>query len=206
MHAGTWYAGVEGDDHNDCTYTITINKFDCPLNCSGRGTCIHKDNGTRTCQCDEVWSFTSWFLQKTRCLLHHGNLQGHVGKSIRIEQANDCFVVCNSTFDTAEGGFCWQKCVGSTHIQSADATRLSMFNQCLSSLFACGKYHLLTQGKPPLCTACCDNHHAGDYLWSFAPYRHQAEFQKHVLLLWLEHAHSRGKQANKQHPVIMSPM
>lgn len=123
MHAGTWYAGVEGDDHNDCTYTITINKFDCPLNCSGRGTCIHKDNGTRTCQCDKVWSFTSSFLQKKQCLLHHGNLPDHVGEAIHTEQANDCSVICNSTFDTAEGGFCWQTCV-STHIQSADATRL----------------------------------------------------------------------------------
>lgn len=54
MHAGTWYAGVEGDDHTDCTYTITINKFDCPMNCSGRGTCIHAQNGSRVCECDEV--------------------------------------------------------------------------------------------------------------------------------------------------------
>lgn len=54
VFAGTWYAGVEGDDHSDCKYTITINKFDCPLNCSGRGTCLHAANGTRSCLCDQV--------------------------------------------------------------------------------------------------------------------------------------------------------
>lgn len=59
MPAGTWYAGVEGDDHTDCTYTITINKFDCPMNCSDRGTCLHAANGTRMCQCDEVCLCTS---------------------------------------------------------------------------------------------------------------------------------------------------
>lgn len=53
FQTGTWFAGIEGDDHIDCKYTITINKFDCPLNCSNRGTCVHQSNGTRTCQCDE---------------------------------------------------------------------------------------------------------------------------------------------------------
>ena len=51
---GTWFAGVEGDDHSDCKYTITINKFECPLNCSGRGTCVHASNGTRSCDCQQL--------------------------------------------------------------------------------------------------------------------------------------------------------
>ena len=55
--AGTWYAGINGDDAMECKFTLSINKFDCPLNCSGRGRCIHNTNGTHTCQCDEVrWS------------------------------------------------------------------------------------------------------------------------------------------------------
>ena len=52
--AGTWYAGINGDDAMECKFTLSINKFDCPLNCSGRGRCIHNTNGTHTCQCDEV--------------------------------------------------------------------------------------------------------------------------------------------------------
>ena len=38
----------------ECKFTLSINKFDCPLNCSGRGRCIHNTNGTHTCLCDEV--------------------------------------------------------------------------------------------------------------------------------------------------------
>ena len=57
--AGIWYVGVEGDDHSDCTYTITVNKFDCPLNCSSRGTCVHMTNGSRSCECDQVGSGTA---------------------------------------------------------------------------------------------------------------------------------------------------
>ena len=52
--AGTWYAGINGDDAMECKFTLSINKFDCPLNCSGRGRCIHNTNGTHTCLCDEV--------------------------------------------------------------------------------------------------------------------------------------------------------
>ena len=65
MLAGLWYAGVEGDDHADCKYTITINKYDCPLNCNGRGTCVHASNGSRTCNCDQV----SWTGNPTQSLL-----------------------------------------------------------------------------------------------------------------------------------------
>ncbi|DBB04188.1 hypothetical protein WJX77_010421 [Trebouxia sp. C0004] len=53
FQTGTWFAGVEGDDHTDCKYTITINKFECPLNCSGRGICLHASNGTRSCDCQQ---------------------------------------------------------------------------------------------------------------------------------------------------------
>ncbi|KAL3154641.1 hypothetical protein ABBQ32_014088 [Trebouxia sp. C0010 RCD-2024] len=53
FQTGTWYAGVEGSEHSDCTYTVTINKFDCPMNCSSRGTCMHMTNGSRSCDCDQ---------------------------------------------------------------------------------------------------------------------------------------------------------
>lgn len=58
-HAGTWYAGVNGDDVKTCQYTITISKYECPMNCSSRGSCLHHDNGTRTCVCDKVRRFCS---------------------------------------------------------------------------------------------------------------------------------------------------
>lgn len=45
--------GVVGD-HSPANFTLTISKFDCPLNCSGHGECIHGGEATdRKCQCKE---------------------------------------------------------------------------------------------------------------------------------------------------------
>ena len=46
--------GVNGDDAHNCSLTLSITKYSCPLNCSNRGTCQHLENGTRTCMCDKV--------------------------------------------------------------------------------------------------------------------------------------------------------
>ncbi|KAK9843435.1 hypothetical protein WJX81_002486 [Elliptochloris bilobata] len=50
---GRYFVGVNGDDAHNCSFTLSITKYSCPLNCSGRGTCQHLDNGTRTCLCDK---------------------------------------------------------------------------------------------------------------------------------------------------------
>ena len=50
--AGTWYAGVHAGADASSKFTLTVQRFDCPRDCSGRGECIHEQNGTRTCACD----------------------------------------------------------------------------------------------------------------------------------------------------------
>ncbi|KAK9824143.1 hypothetical protein WJX72_008089 [[Myrmecia] bisecta] len=50
---GVWFAGVNGDDRDMCRYTITFNKYECPLNCSGRGDCVHESDGKRKCDCHQ---------------------------------------------------------------------------------------------------------------------------------------------------------
>ena len=52
--AGQWFVGVNGDDSSTCKYTISISKYNCPMNCNDRGTCLISDNGTRTCDCNKV--------------------------------------------------------------------------------------------------------------------------------------------------------
>ena len=52
--AGRYFVGVNGDDAHNCSLTLSITKYSCPLNCSNRGTCQHLENGTRTCMCDKV--------------------------------------------------------------------------------------------------------------------------------------------------------
>ena len=52
--AGEWYLGVNGEDAGTCKYTLTISKFDCPMNCTSQGTCQHQANGTHTCLCNKV--------------------------------------------------------------------------------------------------------------------------------------------------------
>jgi len=52
--AGRYFVGVNGDDAHNCSFTLSITKYSCPLNCSGRGTCQHLANGTRTCLCDKA--------------------------------------------------------------------------------------------------------------------------------------------------------
>jgi hypothetical protein len=51
MGAGKWFVGVNGDDAGICNYTLSISKFNCPMNCNNRGTCSVGANGTRTCEC-----------------------------------------------------------------------------------------------------------------------------------------------------------
>ncbi|KAK9810844.1 hypothetical protein WJX73_001470 [Symbiochloris irregularis] len=50
FQTGTWYAGVVGDDYKTCNYTVTINKYACPMNCNGHGTC-NTLGANRTCEC-----------------------------------------------------------------------------------------------------------------------------------------------------------
>ena len=50
--AGTWYAGVHAGADASSKFTLTVQRFDCPRDCSGRGECVHEQNGTRTCACD----------------------------------------------------------------------------------------------------------------------------------------------------------
>ena len=52
--AGRYFVGVNGDDAHNCSLTLSITKYSCPLNCSNRGTCQRLENGTRTCLCDKV--------------------------------------------------------------------------------------------------------------------------------------------------------
>jgi len=54
-----WFVGVNGDDSSTCKYTTSISKYNCPMNCTDRGTCLISDNGTRTCECNKVSSFCS---------------------------------------------------------------------------------------------------------------------------------------------------
>lgn len=53
LRPGDWYAGVLGG-LRPANFTLLLNRFDCPLGCSGHGTC---DPGTpvdqRRCTCDE---------------------------------------------------------------------------------------------------------------------------------------------------------
>lgn len=47
------YVGVVGD-HEPANYTLTIARYECPLNCSGHGECIHgAETYSRQCQCRE---------------------------------------------------------------------------------------------------------------------------------------------------------
>ncbi|EIE26855.1 hypothetical protein COCSUDRAFT_39831 [Coccomyxa subellipsoidea C-169] len=48
---GRWFVGVNGDDAHTCNYTLSISKYNCPMNCSNRGTCVSAANGTRSCDC-----------------------------------------------------------------------------------------------------------------------------------------------------------
>ena len=43
--AGTWYAGVHAGADASSKFTLTVQRFDCPRDCSGRGECIHEQNG-----------------------------------------------------------------------------------------------------------------------------------------------------------------
>ena len=60
--------GVNGDDAHNCSFTLSITTYSCPLNCSGRGTCQHMGNGTRTCLCDKARPC----LGCVRCHAQHG--------------------------------------------------------------------------------------------------------------------------------------
>ena len=51
---GEWWLGVNGEDKGECKYTMTITKYDCPMNCTGQGRCQHQENGTHTCLCNEA--------------------------------------------------------------------------------------------------------------------------------------------------------
>jgi hypothetical protein len=46
------YAGVFASGGTDASFTVSFDVFDCPMNCSDRGTCVVAANGTRVCHCD----------------------------------------------------------------------------------------------------------------------------------------------------------
>ena len=50
--AGTWYAGVHAGTGSPSKFTVSVRKYDCPRDCSGRGECVVAQNGTRACRCD----------------------------------------------------------------------------------------------------------------------------------------------------------
>ncbi|GAB4820407.1 hypothetical protein N2152v2_007453 [Parachlorella kessleri] len=48
---GTWFVGVFGS-HEVSNFTLTIQKYDCPMNCSGHGDCVHGGEPLdRQCRC-----------------------------------------------------------------------------------------------------------------------------------------------------------
>ena len=49
---GTWYIGVHATSGKGSRYDVSVQKYDCPRNCSDRGTCVVSPNGTHSCQCD----------------------------------------------------------------------------------------------------------------------------------------------------------
>ena len=50
---GAWYAGVYSGGGDAATFELSATKFDCPRNCSDRGTCdATSESGPRTCVCD----------------------------------------------------------------------------------------------------------------------------------------------------------
>lgn len=49
---GVWYAGVHASNGKASQYVLSVQKYDCPRNCSDRGTCAVSPNGTHSCVCD----------------------------------------------------------------------------------------------------------------------------------------------------------
>ena len=49
---GVWYVGVHASGGRSSQYELSVQKYNCPRNCSDRGTCLVSPNGTHTCQCD----------------------------------------------------------------------------------------------------------------------------------------------------------
>ena len=49
---GTWYVGVFAGTGDSARYDLSVQKYDCPKNCSDRGRCVVAANGTRSCVCD----------------------------------------------------------------------------------------------------------------------------------------------------------
>ena len=52
FEAGTWYAGVYASAGRAAVFDVDFAYYDCPRNCSDRGTCVVAQNGTRHCECD----------------------------------------------------------------------------------------------------------------------------------------------------------
>lgn len=53
LRPGIWYAGVRGG-LRPTNYTLLFNRYDCPLNCSGHGSCdVELHASQRACQCDK---------------------------------------------------------------------------------------------------------------------------------------------------------
>ena len=52
FEAGTWYAGVYASAGRAAAFDVDFAYYECPRNCSDRGTCVVAQNGTRHCECD----------------------------------------------------------------------------------------------------------------------------------------------------------
>jgi len=49
---GVWYVGVHASSGKASQFGLAVQKYDCPRNCSDRGTCVVSANGTHSCDCD----------------------------------------------------------------------------------------------------------------------------------------------------------
>ena len=52
FEAGAWYAGVYASAGRAAAFDVAFAYYECPRNCSDRGTCVVAQNGTRHCECD----------------------------------------------------------------------------------------------------------------------------------------------------------
>ena len=64
-----------GDDYKTCNYSVTINKYACPMNCNGHGTCNTLD-GNRTCECHAVRTCVWQSVSRSNALVYKCHVCG----------------------------------------------------------------------------------------------------------------------------------